>query len=271
MKELVEESIDDPRPAAWTSAPSASCCTRPGRPSAASAPRSPTREVDELYERARSAGAIGGKLTGAGGGGFLLLFVAARPAARPSWTRSTADSRAVRVRVGGSQIIFYEPGVDYRRGGAGARQQAGRRVQGTAPRRRGRIGGAHEPDTPASTWRAATTLHRRGPDRDAPAAQRASRNVVGAPPDEPDLTDRRRSRTFFARGPARVRLPRRRQVRRHPAEPDAYPADLMLRQPARRRHVIDAAHRTWGVETALPGQLVQLSQACAAADARSNR
>src|SRR5947207_12933673 len=32
-------------------------------------------EVDALYERAREAGALGGKLTGAGGGGFLLLFV----------------------------------------------------------------------------------------------------------------------------------------------------------------------------------------------------
>src|SRR5262249_22192578 len=34
-----------------------------------------TSEVDALYERARAAGALGGKLTGAGGGGFLLLFV----------------------------------------------------------------------------------------------------------------------------------------------------------------------------------------------------
>ena len=31
-------------------------------------------EVDELYEVARRAGAIGGKITGAGGGGFLLLY-----------------------------------------------------------------------------------------------------------------------------------------------------------------------------------------------------
>ena len=30
--------------------------------------------VDVMYERARAAGALGGKLTGAGGGGFLLLF-----------------------------------------------------------------------------------------------------------------------------------------------------------------------------------------------------
>ncbi len=31
-------------------------------------------EIDAFYARARSAGALGGKLTGAGGGGFLLLF-----------------------------------------------------------------------------------------------------------------------------------------------------------------------------------------------------
>jgi D-glycero-alpha-D-manno-heptose-7-phosphate kinase len=31
--------------------------------------------IDELYDRARKAGAIGGKVAGAGGGGFLLLYV----------------------------------------------------------------------------------------------------------------------------------------------------------------------------------------------------
>ncbi|OGS04328.1 MAG: GHMP kinase [Elusimicrobia bacterium RIFCSPLOWO2_12_FULL_59_9] len=30
--------------------------------------------IDEIYERARKAGAIGGKILGAGGGGFLLVF-----------------------------------------------------------------------------------------------------------------------------------------------------------------------------------------------------
>jgi D-glycero-alpha-D-manno-heptose-7-phosphate kinase len=30
--------------------------------------------IDELYDRARKAGALGGKITGAGGGGFLLLY-----------------------------------------------------------------------------------------------------------------------------------------------------------------------------------------------------
>ncbi|HAD96362.1 MAG TPA: kinase, partial [Cryomorphaceae bacterium] len=31
--------------------------------------------VDDIYEKAKSAGAIGGKLLGAGGEGFVLLFV----------------------------------------------------------------------------------------------------------------------------------------------------------------------------------------------------
>jgi D-glycero-alpha-D-manno-heptose-7-phosphate kinase len=33
-------------------------------------------EIDALYDRARKAGAAGGKISGAGGGGFLLLFCA---------------------------------------------------------------------------------------------------------------------------------------------------------------------------------------------------
>lgn len=33
------------------------------------------QDIDDLYEQARAAGAIGGKLCGAGAGGFLLLFV----------------------------------------------------------------------------------------------------------------------------------------------------------------------------------------------------
>jgi D-glycero-alpha-D-manno-heptose-7-phosphate kinase len=71
------------------------------------------REVDALYERARSAGALGGKLTGAGGGGFLLLFVP------PSRRAAVLEALRRQIHVpfafesGGSQIIFYEPGIDY--------------------------------------------------------------------------------------------------------------------------------------------------------------
>jgi D-glycero-alpha-D-manno-heptose-7-phosphate kinase len=72
-----------------------------------------TGEVDGLYEAARAAGAIGGKLTGAGGGGFLLLF------AEPDRHAAVAEALGGRLHVpfrfesAGSQIIFYEPGADY--------------------------------------------------------------------------------------------------------------------------------------------------------------
>ena len=34
-----------------------------------------TLEIDEIYESAKKAGAIGGKILGAGSGGFMLLYV----------------------------------------------------------------------------------------------------------------------------------------------------------------------------------------------------
>ncbi|NBO93047.1 MAG: kinase [Planctomycetia bacterium] len=66
-------------------------------------------EVDDLYERARNAGALGGKLTGAGGGGFLLLFV---PPDRRNDVREALGDRLhvpFQFETEGSQIIFYEP------------------------------------------------------------------------------------------------------------------------------------------------------------------
>lgn len=70
-------------------------------------------EVDSLYRTALDAGAIGGKLTGAGGGGFLLLFV---PPERRADVLEALDG-CIHVpfefESGGSQIIFYEPGTDY--------------------------------------------------------------------------------------------------------------------------------------------------------------
>ncbi|UCF00118.1 MAG: kinase [Planctomycetota bacterium] len=70
--------------------------------------------VDALYERARKAGAIGGKITGAGGGGFLLLFV---PPSKQSWIREELSDKIhvpFRFESVGSQIVFYEPDqVDY--------------------------------------------------------------------------------------------------------------------------------------------------------------
>jgi D-glycero-alpha-D-manno-heptose-7-phosphate kinase len=70
-------------------------------------------QVDELYDLARSAGAIGGKLIGAGGGGFLLLFVP------PHCQQAVRDklNRLIHVpfkfEFSGSQIIFYDHEEDY--------------------------------------------------------------------------------------------------------------------------------------------------------------
>jgi D-glycero-alpha-D-manno-heptose-7-phosphate kinase len=70
-------------------------------------------EVDEIYASARAAGAIGGKLTGAGGGGFMLLFV---PPARQRRVRDTLRQLIhvpIKFEFGGSQIIFFDPEEDY--------------------------------------------------------------------------------------------------------------------------------------------------------------
>ena len=68
-----------------------------------------TPEIDHIYEEARRAGAIGGKILGAGGGGFILLF------AKPE------HQAAVRERLGklihvpfrfedsGSRVVLYQP------------------------------------------------------------------------------------------------------------------------------------------------------------------
>ncbi|HEY0838532.1 MAG TPA: kinase [Azospirillum sp.] len=65
--------------------------------------------IDDLYESALAHGALGGKLLGAGGGGFLLLYV---PPERQAQLREHfRDLIAVPVRfdVGGSKIVVYEP------------------------------------------------------------------------------------------------------------------------------------------------------------------
>ena len=71
------------------------------------------RSVDDLYETALGAGAIGGKLTGAGGGGFLLLFVPPERHADVLEALSGCIHVPFQFEPGGSQIIFYEPGTDY--------------------------------------------------------------------------------------------------------------------------------------------------------------
>lgn len=70
-------------------------------------------EIDALYATAQSAGAIGGKLLGAGGGGFLLLFV---PPERQSAVRHALASYIhvpFQFERLGSQIILHDPEPEY--------------------------------------------------------------------------------------------------------------------------------------------------------------
>ena len=62
-------------------------------------------ELDEMYEAARKAGAIGGKITGAGGGGFLLLYC---PNGSQDEVRRTIKLRELHFRFerDGSKVIF---------------------------------------------------------------------------------------------------------------------------------------------------------------------
>ena len=65
-------------------------------------------KIDEWYERARQHGAIGGKITGAGGGGFLLLY--ASPQRHEEIVRALPELRPVAFRFEpqGSKIIYVE-------------------------------------------------------------------------------------------------------------------------------------------------------------------
>jgi D-glycero-alpha-D-manno-heptose-7-phosphate kinase len=62
--------------------------------------------IDRWYDSARSAGAIGGKILGAGGGGFLLLFV--EPDARASVANALTPliELSFRLEPQGSKVIY---------------------------------------------------------------------------------------------------------------------------------------------------------------------
>lgn len=68
-----------------------------------------TAQIDDMYEAACRAGAIGGKLLGAGGGGFLLLFVRPGEQDRVQDVLDGLLHVPFRFDTGGSRIIFYEP------------------------------------------------------------------------------------------------------------------------------------------------------------------
>jgi D-glycero-alpha-D-manno-heptose-7-phosphate kinase len=67
-----------------------------------------TYEIDQIYDRAKKAGAIGGKLLGAGGGGFMLLFVEPDKQAKVLQELSNILYIPFAFENEGSKIIYYD-------------------------------------------------------------------------------------------------------------------------------------------------------------------
>jgi D-glycero-alpha-D-manno-heptose-7-phosphate kinase len=65
--------------------------------------------IDEIYEAGRAAGAIGGKLLGAGGGGFMVFFVPADKRQAVRERLSSLINVSFAIDSGGSRIMLYEP------------------------------------------------------------------------------------------------------------------------------------------------------------------
>ena len=72
-----------------------------------------TGEIDDIYDAALRAGALGGKILGAGGGGFILFFV--KPELQSYVKEKLRKLLYVPFRFQnlGSQIVYYAPDMDF--------------------------------------------------------------------------------------------------------------------------------------------------------------
>lgn len=68
-----------------------------------------TGSIDELYEKGMKAGALGGKLLGAGGGGFLIFYV--QPDKKEAVREIMKDLMYIPFKFedGGTRVIYYSP------------------------------------------------------------------------------------------------------------------------------------------------------------------
>jgi D-glycero-alpha-D-manno-heptose-7-phosphate kinase len=62
-------------------------------------------QIDSYYELGRSNGALGGKLIGAGGGGFLMFYTEDKTRLRRVMTRAGLREVRFRFDFAGSQVI----------------------------------------------------------------------------------------------------------------------------------------------------------------------
>jgi D-glycero-alpha-D-manno-heptose-7-phosphate kinase len=70
-------------------------------------------DIDDIYKLALSAGAIGGKLSGAGAGGFMMLFVPPENRIKVLKKLDKLINVPFRFDFSGTQIIFHDPEKDY--------------------------------------------------------------------------------------------------------------------------------------------------------------
>jgi D-glycero-alpha-D-manno-heptose-7-phosphate kinase len=68
-----------------------------------------TPEIDHLYEEAMRVGAMGGKILGAGGGGFLLLFVKPELKSKVQERLKHLVHVPFRFENTGSRVVLYQP------------------------------------------------------------------------------------------------------------------------------------------------------------------
>lgn len=72
-----------------------------------------TNQIDNIYDTAMQEGALGGKLLGAGGGGFVLLFVPPEKQKRVKEKLKKLLLVPIKMEGLGSQIIFYQPNGEF--------------------------------------------------------------------------------------------------------------------------------------------------------------
>ena len=68
-----------------------------------------TDDIDVLYDKAINAGALGGKLLGAGGGGFFIFYV--QPEKKDSVKKALEDLLHIpfEFESGGTRVVHYAP------------------------------------------------------------------------------------------------------------------------------------------------------------------
>jgi len=66
-----------------------------------------TAQIDDIYSKGLAVGALGGKILGAGGGGFILFYIAPEKQEQLKSTLSPLLHVPFRFDTLGSQVIYY--------------------------------------------------------------------------------------------------------------------------------------------------------------------